>query len=133
MQVFKIITLVDITRTIPTRDEPDRKKINQQANFDSLIQTIGLRSIIDWNIDPVMSTGTLPVVNRGKASHWIWEFETEQTDLFLDADGPTGLLTKDLHGVPIITGLDDSADLTPPAFITLGRYPNTWIYLKPGC
>jgi hypothetical protein len=38
MARYKITTLVDITRTNPSRAETDVLKIAQQANFNSLIQ-----------------------------------------------------------------------------------------------
>ena len=52
MPRYKIITLVDITRTNPDRSERDQLKVSQQANFNSLIQAIGLRSNVDWERDP---------------------------------------------------------------------------------
>jgi len=129
MQTFEIITLVDITRTDNLRPQSDYQKL-QQSNLNALIQTIGLRSNIDWIVDPVKHTGTVPVANRGKAAHWIWEFNTEQNGFFLDEDGEAGLLIKDLQGVPIIEGLDDTVDFSPPAFITIGEASNTWVHIK---
>lgn len=122
MQYFKIITLVDITRS----------EINncQLANFNTLIQSIGLRANPLWSIDPKKHTGALPISGRGKCAHWVWEFETEQDDLFLEDRDPTKLLEKDLNGVPVIGNLENTVDLDPCAFITLDNRPNTWVYIK---
>lgn len=127
MARYKIITLVDITRTSPQRSETDKLKISQQANFNTLIQAIGLRANVTWGNDPKKHTGALPHIIGGKATHWIWEFEVEQEDVFLEGTDPVALLVKDMQGVPIIAELEDSADLTPAVFQTTGSNPNTWL------
>lgn len=127
MARFQIITLVDITRTNPHRSETDRLKLAQQANFNSLIQAIGLRSNISWNADPKFYDGRLPKHIDGKANHWIWEFDCEREDVFLKDNDPVMLLVEDLQGVPIIAGLRDSADIKIPAFQTKGEDSNTWV------
>ena len=108
MPRYKIITLVDISRSDPNRVEQDELKISQQANFNSLVQAIGLRSNIEWTVDPKKYTGSLPYPLEGKAAHWIWEFEVEREDVFLKDNNPAGLLIDDLHGVPIIDNLENT-------------------------
>jgi hypothetical protein len=127
MERYRLITLIDITRSGASRSETDKIKIGQQANFNSLIQTIGIRSNIDWNKDPQKSNGRLPVGNEGKAIHWVWEFSTERDDVFNENDNKVSLLLKDLHGVPIVDLLENSADISPPVFQTVGDKTNTWI------
>jgi len=127
MARYKIITLVDITRTNPARGETDRLKISQQANFNSLLQGIGLRSNVTWANPPKKHTGALPDNLDGKATHWIWEFDVERDEVFLRDGDPVALLVEDLHGVPIINELEDSADITPAAFQTTGHNINTWL------
>jgi hypothetical protein len=83
MARYKIITFVDITRTNPSRQETNKLKLGQQANFNCLIQAIGLRANVAWEQDPELNTGRLPHPMVGKANHWIWEFETERDYLFL--------------------------------------------------
>ncbi len=131
MSTYKIVTLVDITRTNPSRSETDKLKISQQANFNSLLQAIGLRTNIDWRQDPVMKTGRLPDPLVGKANHWIWEFDSEREDVFMKDGDSIGHLEDDLHGVPIINQLNNSEDINPAAFNTLGEHPNTWVYEIP--
>jgi hypothetical protein len=127
MPRYRLTTLIDITRADPNRLETDSFKISQQANFNSLIQAIGLRSNVQWAADPRKSSGILPMPFEGKAAHWTWDFECEREDVFLKAGNPVGLLIEDLHGVPIITNLDNSADLNPAAIQTLGDNINTLV------
>lgn len=127
MARYKIVTLVDITRTNPDRAETDKLKLSQQANFNSLIQAIGLRSNITWNRDPKKHTGSLPDGIDGKAVHWVWEFDVERDEVFLEGNDPVALLVKDLQGVPIIDCLENSVDLDPSAFQTRGDKQNTWL------
>ena len=128
MARYEIITLVDITRSNPNRSEINALKQGQQANFNSLVQAIGMRSNIDWTSDPKMHTGTLPDPFEGKANHWIWRFNTERERVFYKDDtDPVGLLLDDLNGVPIIDRLNNSVDINPSIFKTRGDKINTVI------
>ena len=129
MPRYKIITLVDITRSNPDRNETDKTKLGQQANFNSLLQAIGLRSNVDWEADPKQHSGSLPLPLVGKAIHWTWEFDVERDDVFKRDNDPTALLKEDLHGIPIVNQLNNSADIHPSAFQTEGKNSNIWIYV----
>lgn len=129
MQTYEIITLVDITRSNASRSETDPILKGQQANFNTLIQSIGMRSNVTWKQDPVSKDQLLPIEGRGKIKHWRWQFECERDDVFNDGKDPVGLLIDDLNGVPIIELLTEVYDLTPPAFLTKGERPNTWVTL----
>jgi hypothetical protein len=102
-------------------------QLHQLANFNSLRQSIEMRAIVQWNKNPVRHSGRLPEPLDGRAEYWVWEFETERDDLFLRDNDQTALLKEDLHGVPIISGLDETADLYPPAIQTLGKTSNTFV------
>ncbi len=127
MARYRIITLVDITRSQPNRSETDLVKIGQQSNFNSLVQAINLRSNVEWKSDPKKHTGSLPDGIDGKAVHWIWDFDCERDEVFLKDNNPVGLLEEDLHGVPIIALLENSVDLDPAAFQTRNGNQNTWL------
>jgi hypothetical protein len=129
MARYKIITLIDITRSNAHRAETDKIKIGQQANFNSLLQAIGLRSNCDWVVDPIMNDGRLPDPIEGKATHWVWEFDVERDDVFLKDNDPTFLLKNDLHNVPIVVDLLNSDELSLAAFQTKNGNINTWITL----
>jgi hypothetical protein len=128
MPRYRIITLVDITRSNPNRSETDTLKLSQQANFNSLLQAIGLRANIVWIKDPLMKDGRLPEPADGKAVYWEWHFDVERDDVFLKDNNTTGLLEDDLNGVPIIAGLNNSVDIAPACFFSTGERQNIWIF-----
>jgi hypothetical protein len=127
MARYQIITLIDITRSQPGREESDKTLLGQQANFNSLLQAIGLRSNVEWWRDPKKHTGRLPDPAVGKATYWTWEFDCERDEVFLQDDDPVYLLVHDLNHVPVITDLENSEDITPAAFQTRGNNINTWV------
>jgi hypothetical protein len=126
MPRYKIITLVDITRTNPHRSETNTVKLAQQANFNCLVQAIGLRANVEWSIDPMQHAGALPYPADGKATHWVWEFEVERDLLFQKDSDPVGLLKDDLDGVPVVNQLNNSVDIEPAVF-QIKNNINTWI------
>ncbi len=127
MARYKIVTLVDITRSTPPRDASDPILLGQRSNFNSLLQAIGLRSNVEWARDPKKHTGSLPDRIGGKATHWIWEIDCERDEVFLKDGDPCGLLKDDIHGVPVVALLENSADIDPAAFQTRNGNQNTWI------
>jgi hypothetical protein len=127
MPRYQIVTLVDITRTNPARSETDQYKLGQQANFNTLLQAIGLRSNVTWDADPTERTGVLPYPLNGKANHWLWQFEVERDQVFTKDSNPVGLLLEDLHGVPVISQLNNSVDIDPAVFQTQGPKTNIWV------
>ena len=128
MAIYKIITLVDITRTQSSRTETNQLKVSQQANFNSLCQAIGLRANFNFSENPRQEKGSLPHDIGGKAIYWTWQFETERSDVFLKDNDPVALLKEDLNGVPVINGLNNSADIDPAVFQTAGKNQNIWVY-----
>lgn len=129
MARYRITTLVDITRTNIHRSEQDQIKIGQQANFNSLIQAIGLRSNVSWAADPKKYTGRLPEPFDGKGNYWIWEFDVERDDVFLKDNDPVMLLVEDLDGVPIVPQLENTVDITPSVIQTKGDKFNTHVLM----
>lgn len=129
MARYRIITLIDITRSQAGRDSTDKIKIGQQANFNTFLQAIGLRSNVEWDRDPVKQEGRLPEPATGRATYWTWEFICEREDIFLKDNDPVLLLVEDLNGVPVIPMLTNSADISPAAIQTLGDKINTWAML----
>ena len=127
MNRYQIVTLVDITNSNASRSETDKLRLGQRANFNSLLQAIGLRANPTWEVDPVLKDGRLPNNLEGKANHWIWDFECERDLVFDNGVSSVGLLIDDLHGVPIVNGLNNSVEIDPAAFVTKGPKINTWI------
>lgn len=128
METYEIITLVDITRTQARREDADLLKKSQQSNFNSLQQTIELRSNVEWNTDPVPKYGEIPADSTvKKARYWRWQFNIERELVFSDGVNPVALLLEDLHSVPVINGLTETVKLAPSAFFTHGCNTNTWV------
>jgi hypothetical protein len=129
MPRYQIVTLVDITRTGATKTNGTEIQVKQQSNFNSLRQAIEMRSNVSWLRDPKKQDGQLPHNLAGKATYWTWEFDVEREDVFLVNDSPTGLLLDDLNGVPIISDLENSVEISPSAIQTFGKNTNTWVYI----
>ena len=120
MARYTIKTTVDITRSNPDRADPDQIKQAQQSNFNALLQGIGMRSNVEWDKDPQR-------VIEDDTAYWIWEFEAERDDVFLDNGDTTGLLKKDLHGIPFIKNLTETIKFDKCLFLTLNGNQNIWI------
>lgn len=126
MPRYKIITLIDITRTGATKNNGTQFQISQQHNFNSLRQAIELRSNVQWHTDPLKLNGQLPDNIDGKSVYWTWEFEVERDEVFLHENNHVKLLLDDLNGVPIIPDLENNIEITPAAIQTYGNNINTW-------
>ena len=118
--LFRIKTVVDVTETRARRGE-DKRKENQQANYNTMLQTIGLRI----NPDPVnISSSIVDATDlefgtniKGKQRVWTFEFENAYVDgLTLE------MLIEDFNLVPVITDLDETAVINNGAFST--KHPN---------
>lgn len=126
MPRYKIITLIDITRTGATKNNGTQFQVSQQHNFNSLRQAIELRSNVQWQTDPLKLNGQLPDNIDGKSVYWTWEFEVERDEVFLHENNHVKLLLDDLNGVPIIPDLENNIEITPAAIQTYGNNINTW-------
>lgn len=124
---YQIITLIDITKTNPPRGSVNATALGQQSNYNTLVQTIGLRANIDCSIDPVMNTGRLPGPFVGKGISWTFVFETDRDSVFSKELDPVGLLTDDLNGVPVVAHLTNTVTIDPAVFVTIGQMCNTHV------
>lgn len=131
LQFYTGYTLVDITATGVTRYRPDQEyQRNQQRNWETVLQAIGLRT------QPVMIKGpvcTESYLNewwefgeyyQGHHKIWVWTFAVEHADIFLINDDPLALLKKDFEQIPIIQGLDETARFMLPIFYPHGAIKN---------
>ena len=118
---FKIHTVVDITETNARRGQADKVSLDQQANYNTLIQTIGLRV----NADPISLTTDIIDVSKimfgdaikGKQRVWTFEFDNPYEGA-LSVD----MLKNDFDLVPIITNLNETANIHNSIFCT--KNPN---------
>ncbi len=126
------ITLIDITATSVKRG--DSKERDQQRNWESVLQVLGLKT------QPVIQEGPIVldlVTNiedsiphmfgdfyQGKHRVWAFKFHSEQQDVYtLDQ------LHEDFDQVPVILGLDETARFMLPIFHSYGTLKN--IYFMP--
>lgn len=130
MHHYRALTLVDITRT-NSRYPREKLLFNQQQNLNTLVQTIGLRS---QPMEPhcySLMTQDIAEYGFGKRYQglhtvWILDFSIEHTNVFANSTNELGFLLSDSDGVPVYTGLEETAELNSKAFET--QDPN-WINL----
>ena len=104
------------------QDQADwNRSRNQQRNWETLTQIIGLRT----QIFDLQS----PVRDRGGTT-WMFEFETDRDGVFGPESDPTQVLRLDSEGVPMLLGLDNRSDLAP-FIVTQGPEQNIWFAVKP--
>ena len=117
MDKFRLTTLVDITETGARRGE-DPLAYRQQQNFLTVLQTIGLRTNIEYTSGPKVITAdpkekSLGSDYKGEQTIWQFEFTSPAPDsLTLD------MLNNDFNLIPIITDLAETVKFKNSVFIT---------------
>ena len=131
---YSLYTLVDISYTGRYRNEPDKKlQRNQQQNFDTVIQTLELRSNISYDKKPAVLIEKASDYGFNSTSEqkiWNFEWETEQVDEYIKDENHIGQLIEDFQFVPFITNLDETAIIQKPIFITQGTGLNIVFKIK---
>ncbi len=131
---FKLYTTVDITHTRVSRNEVVSDKIKyQEQNFNTVVQTLGLRAnIIFSNYSEMFETrGDLLGFNTPlNIKIWRFDFETHYENVYLKDSDPVGLLKDDFELVPYISGLDESIEQNYNVFITEGNNTNIIFFSK---
>lgn len=92
---------------------------NQQRNWETLTQVIGLRTQIYKLTTPVRS-----------GSKFEFTFETETPDAYGPEDNPLSMLVSDAADVPMLTGLWNIQDIEPVLTVT-GPRQNIWFTVLP--
>jgi hypothetical protein len=97
MAKIEIRTYIDITKTNVNRlDQGTEKQLNQQRNYTTFLQVLGLRSIFSIIQEP-----------KEKDGEWTFCIDTDRESVYNLDNEPLGLLIQDLDMVPIVTGLDE--------------------------
>ena len=114
-----ITTVIDITET-NARKHDDSLSRQQQANYLTVLQTIGLRVQLTpitckTYVGDVSSFGFGSSI-QDKQRYWTFEFTYDQEGAIT-----TDTLADDFDLVPIITGLKDTVNITNSAFRTNHR------------
>jgi len=132
---FVVQTFFDITATgvtghykparVPFRDysgnvitdESDWSRArNQQRNWETLTQILGLRTQLFRIQEPMIDAS-----NRA----WMFEFETESDNIYGTDDDLTAVLRADAEGVPMLLGLDNRPEMST-VLVTQGKNQNIW-------
>jgi hypothetical protein len=109
---FKDLAGTDITNELTWN-----RSRNQQRNWETLTQLIGLRTQIA-KLDSPTQVDKI----------WNFEFEVDATYVFGSEENPTELLLSDCNGVPMLVNLENKVDLEP-FLIVNGVTQNIWFNL----
>lgn len=123
------LTLVDITSTGVIHNRADREfERNQQRNWETVLQCIGLRTQPFDILGPVVKTINVDdhfgEMYYGKQRVWCFTFTVEQLGVWANGQDPLALLHKDFDEVPVIQGLSETARFILPIFYTQGAIKN---------
>jgi hypothetical protein len=125
---YKLYTTVDITRTRQYRSEPGKEDLRwKEQNFQSVIQTLGLRANIQYDRGPEVTEvrGSVVGFKTDKIIRvWRFDFSTERDFLYENEGDPVGYLKDDFEMVPFISGLDECMQQNFDIFVTYGDSPN---------
>ena len=133
MKFFTGVTLVDITATGVTRHRAEHElERNQQRNWETVLQVIGLRAQPQLIQGPIRhectidESGGFGEMYHGHHQVWIFCFGVEHEDVFLLEGDPVGGLDKDFAQVPVICGLEETARFILPIFYPYGAIKNIY-------
>jgi hypothetical protein len=131
---YMLYTTVDITHTGQYRNEPGKDVERwQEQNFQTVLQTIGIRSNISFvkNPTPAEINGKIIGFNTNNIIRvWQFEFYTEQDFVFEQDGNPVGYLVEAFDAIPYISGLTESMDQNYDVFVTTGPSRNIVFHAK---
>ena len=130
---YKLYTTVDITNTGQHRIEPGKEIARwQEQNFQTVIQTIGIRALLAGYDKPVLLEVGGKLVGFDTDSIirvWRFDFETERDFSFeVNGDQLEGL-REDFEMVPYISGLNERMEQNYDVFVTYGENKNIVFHL----
>jgi hypothetical protein len=131
---YKLYTLVDITHTGQNRSEPGREleRLKEQ-NFQTVLQTLGIRSNIHFTQSPAVTTvqGKLVGFDTDEILKlWRFDFGTDRDLLYEHNGNPVGFLNEDFHLVPYINGLGENMEQKYAVFNTKDPGRNIVFFAK---
>lgn len=111
--LYCLYTLADITATGQYHGgEPLLR--NQQQNFDTILQTIGLKGNVYFDEKPRIIDSS--IFGRTGDKCWYFEWKMEIEELFQVNDDPIALLKDLFEYIPYINGLTDTVQFEPSVF-----------------
>lgn len=133
LHFFQGYTLIDITASGVVRsDDLDSVERNQQRNWETVMQCIGLRTQPLHVQLPFRSTvSDISIFEfgdfyQGAQDVWAFAWATEQDGIYDFNNTPLGALQQDFEQVPIITGLTETARFMLPIFYPYGTIKNIY-------
>ena len=127
---YKLYTLVDITHTLRPKTDIERWK---EQNFQTVIQTLGIRANVTYTQTPVVveTKGNLVGFDTDEIIRvWRFDFVTDRDSLYESNGDAVGCLKQDFHLVPYISGLDELMDQKYAVFTTQNPGKNIAFYKK---
>lgn len=125
-------TLVDITNTgIIKYSVADEHQRNQQRNWETVIQVLGLRTQL-LRIKPTgflhkdLNSYNFGSNYAGKHKIWVFEFDVEFQDIYKVGNNDFQILIDDFTQIPIITNLDETSLFSLPIFYSFGTDKNIY-------
>jgi hypothetical protein len=121
MNIVEIKTLIDITNSGVERSyQGSQLELNQNRNWTTLNQCIGIRSIIEYYNSPIVETVDVKGMGfgtnfKGKHQVWTFRFETDRPEVFGEN---CELLIEDMDQVPVIKKLTESVNIDTAVFDT---------------
>jgi hypothetical protein len=132
--IYKLYTLIDITHTGQYRYEPGKEAARRkEQNFNTILQTLGLRSNITYYNSPIITEmrGSLVGFDTDEIIRlWRFDFFTERDDMYLKDGDPIGFLLEDFEMVPYIAKLDELLEQNFAVFVTSGKTKNIAFHKK---
>jgi hypothetical protein len=131
---YKLYTLVDITHTGQHRTEPGKEALRwKEQNFQTVLQTLGIRSNVVFVNGPVSSEVSGRIVGFDTDDIirvWRFDFSTEREHVYELNDNPVGALVEDFMLVPYIAGLDEAMEQRYTVFNTENPGKNISFFAK---
>jgi len=132
MNIVEIKTLIDITSTgVGRPHQGTQLQLNQERNWTTLNQCIGIRSLIDYNNLPIVEEDVdIKSIGfgknyKGKHKVWTFRFETDRPEVY---GTQCELLIEDLDQVPVIKKLTETINIDMAVFdTTTADFKNTII------
>ena len=133
LQLYMGYTLVDITATGVTRGQ-DSLERNQQRNWETVLQCIGLRTqpqhiqLPEATLCENMNRFHFGDFYKDQPQKiWTWTWAVENKEVYDLPGKQLGGLLQDLEQVPIITYLSETARFMLPIFYPYGAIKNIYI------
>lgn len=131
---YKLYTLVNITHTGQYRTEAGKEQQRyQEQNFNTVLQTLGLRSNIWYDHGPqVLEVGGRLVGFDTDDVIRVWRFDwrVEQLNVYQQVDDPLNFLKQDFYLVPYISGLGEAMQQRYAVFNTENPGANIVFHMK---